>query len=140
MENWIPIEGYEGLYEVSDLGNVRSLTRIVKTHHNGKQPKQGCNLIKSKDSRGYPIVTLCKTGKQKTVRIHRLVALCFIGPPGLSDQVNHINGKKDDNSVANLEWCNASENMKHSFRLGLQKPVRVFGIKNGRYLHGKYAI
>lgn len=108
-ENWRPVVGYEGLYEVSDLGNVRSLKR-----------NKVLSPILDKD--GYYIVNLHKDGKQKTYKIHRLVAEAFIPNPDNKPQINHKSEIKTQNTVwvnedgtidldkSNLEWTTAKEN------------------------------
>ena len=105
QETWKPIAGYEELYEVSDLGRVRSLgndgTRVLKG---------------SKLKNGYLNVCLSKNGNKKTYSIHRLVALTFIPNPNDLPQVNHINEDKTDNRVVNLEWVSAKENCNHGTR------------------------
>ena len=105
MENWKAVNGYEGLYEVSDKGRVKGLkrNRILK------------NIV---DSLGYVRVSLCKENKPKAHKIHRLVAEHFLKPSEYK-VVNHIDGNKENNSVENLEWCNASQNRKHACDTGL---------------------
>lgn len=105
MENWKAVKGYEGLYEVSDKGRVKGLkrNRILK------------NIV---DSLGYVRVSLCKENKPKAHKIHRLVAEHFLKPSEYK-VVNHIDGNKENNSVENLEWCNASQNRKHACDTGL---------------------
>ena len=105
MENWKSVKGYEGLYEVSDKGRVKGLkrNRILK------------NIV---DSLGYVRVSLCKENKPKAHKIHRLVAEHFLKPSEYKI-VNHIDGNKENNSVENLEWCNASQNRKHACDTGL---------------------
>lgn len=98
-ENWLPIEGYEGLYEVSDLGRVRNRRGIImKLHDNGH---------------GYFTVGLYKNGKAKHLYIHRLVATAYIPNPDNLPQVNHKNEDKTDNRVENLEWCTGKYNMNY---------------------------
>ena len=111
-----PIPGYEGLYEISNLGRVKSLK-----FSNERILKPCLNNI------GYPRVGLLKGGAQKNKFIHRLVLLAFIGESEL--QVNHINGIKTDNRLENLEYCTASENIRHSFDTGLN--VGPKGEKHG---------
>lgn len=101
VECWKPVEGYEGLYEVSDMGNVRSLIYL----HTGKT-----RILKPSMCRGYLRVTLCKDRKLKTFSIHRLVATAFVPNMFGDDYVNHINEVKTDNRAANLMWCDAKEN------------------------------
>lgn len=105
-EVWKDIKGYEGLYEVSNLGYVRrkSNKKDLKPWHNYK---------------GYMKVALCKNGEKYEKFIHRLVAETFINNPDNLPQVNHINGNKDHNYVENLEWCTCKENIKHSYEHNL---------------------
>ena len=109
-EIWEDIEGYEGLYRVSNLGRVKSLKR------NTAKERIMCNR---KDKYGYLYVGLCKNGNIKYHKIHRLVAKAFIPNPNNLPQVNHIDGKKENNTVKNLEWCDASYNQIHAVKLGL---------------------
>ena len=121
MENWKPVKGYEGIYEVSDLGNVRSLDKEI--NHNFykgvKFVRKGKILIPFISDRGYLRVTLIKDGKRKKVFVHRLVAEAFIESDTDGLQVNHIDGNKSNNTVGNLEWCTGRENMHHAFDSGL---------------------
>lgn len=102
--HWIDVPGYEGLYQVSDQGQVRN-TRTGKT----LRPDRSVHG-------GYTRVTLSRGNKTARYRTHRLVALAFLPNPENKPQVNHKNGIKTDNRVANLEWCTASENQLHSRR------------------------
>lgn len=122
MEVWKAIPGYEGYYEASTLGVIRSVDRVVQAAN--RQLKQKSKVLKyALDAKGYPRVALSKPGETlKTFTIHRLIALTFMGPRPEGNQINHINGVKTDNSTSNLEYCTQSENALHSFRLGLQKP------------------
>ena len=107
-ELWKPIKNYEGLYEISNLGRLKSLGTF---RHKGK--------IKSirQDKDGYLIATLHKQCKQQTVKIHRLVAEAFIPNPNKLPQVNHKDENKQNNCVDNLEWCTQQYNMSYgSFR------------------------
>ena len=100
QERWKPIFGYDGMYEVSDLGRVRSRKR-------GEW-----KVMSAKKNRGgYLIVNLYKDGKQKTVKIHRLVAQAFIPNDNIfNTEINHRNECKSDNKVSNLEWCDRQYN------------------------------
>lgn len=115
-ENWKDIKNHEGRYQVSDLGNVRSLDRFVPHNKGGLKFNKGKNL-KGTYGAGYKAVGLYCTIKNKLVRIsiHRLVAEAFIPNPENKETVNHINMNKDDNRLCNLEWNTYSENNKHSF-------------------------
>lgn len=119
-EIWKSVVGYEGYYEVSNTGSVRSIDRIVKT----KKAKSGTSFLKGvylKPSviKGYPMVVFSVGNKRVGKKIHRLVAEAFIPNPKNKPQVNHKNGQKEDNSVENLEWCTSLENIRHSFEKGL---------------------
>lgn len=112
-EIWKDIKGYEGIYQVSNLGNVKSLN-----FHREKKEK----LLKPKLTKdGYFETTLFKEGKCKFIRTHRLVAMAFIENPLNKKEINHKDGNKLNNNISNLEWVTSSENQKHAYKLGLQK-------------------
>lgn len=118
MEVWKDIAGYEGLYQVSNLGRVRSFGRYVKNR--SKLVYKPEKLLQpAKDSYGYFVVGLCKNGKAKNFKVHRLVAQTFMHNPENKETVNHINGNKEDNRAENLEFCTNEENLQHAFSLGL---------------------
>ena len=106
-EVWRDIEGYEGLYQISDIGRIKSL--ITGKIRNLQMNKWG-----------YPVIILTKDKKQKQMFVHRLVAKAFIPKIEGKNEVNHINGDKTDNRKENLEWCTKSENIRHAFRTGLK--------------------
>ena len=116
MEIWKDIKNYEGLYQVSNLGRVKSLDRKVRTgiKHNEYKIAKGKILKLNQKRNGYLTADLCKNGNVKTISVHRLVANAFIPNPFNKEQVNHINAKKYDNRVKNLEWCTAEENRNHA--------------------------
>jgi hypothetical protein len=114
MEIWKDIPEYEGLYKVSNLGNVRSLPRATTK---GGLLKQQVN-----SRNGYCYVCLSCNGKIALKRVHILVAEAFFGVRKNGVQVNHLDGDKTNNNIANLEYCTQSENMKHAYATGLQKP------------------
>lgn len=123
-EIWKPIEGYEGLFEVSDRGNVRSLDKYDR---NGRFWK-GKTLSKNVVSSGYHRVVLCVNNCSKHMYVHRLVADAFIPNPENKETVNHKDGDKTNNAVDNLEWATQGENIKHSFReLGHKKSRAQLG-------------
>lgn len=104
-EEWKDVIGYEGLYQVSNLGRVKSLDRIVTTKEN-KSWKLDEKLLKPHlGNNGYYAVALCKNGKVKRLSIHRLVASAFIDNPENLPCVNHKSENKLENTVENLEWC-----------------------------------
>ena len=121
-EIWKDIKGYEGLYQVSNLGNVRSLDRYKK-NNKGKYLQRGVVLKKNHDKDGYSIVGLYKSGNSCTKKVHRLVAQAFIPNPKNKPTVNHKNGIRDDDKLSNLEWATMSENQLHAFRVLKRKPV-----------------
>ena len=103
-EQWRDVDGYDGMYQVSDLGRVRSLK-----YGKVKVMKQG------KNRKGYLFVNLHRYGKQKNVSVHRLVASAFIPNDDESKtQINHINEVKSENRVSNLEWCSAQYNSTYN--------------------------
>lgn len=108
-EQWKDIPGYEGLYQVSDQGNVKSLSY----RRSGKPKLLHLNLLPS----GYLLVGLCKQNKLKMHYVHRLIALAFYGPSTLT--VNHIDGIKTNNRLSNLEYLTVLENIEHGHRIGL---------------------
>lgn len=120
-EYWCDVNGYEGIYQVSNLGNVRSLDRVI-TRKNGKKLAIKGQLMKLHlDHRGYLRLNLRHLGKDKNSKIHRLVAQAFLPNPHNKPQVNHLNGDKLDNNVCNLEWCTQNENIEHAFANGLMR-------------------
>lgn len=109
-EKWKDIEGYSGYYQISSLGRVKSLVRQDTKGRN----VGGKYLHSSKDKDGYLQIGLCKLGKKKKVKIHRLVAETFIPNPDNKPQVNHKDGDRGNPERHNLEWMTDEENKKHS--------------------------
>ena len=118
-EIWKDIEGYEGLYQVSNRGRVKSLERIVM-RKNGR-PYSVPELIKERqiDHKGYDRIGLNKNGKKKRFFVHRLVLQAFNPSSDETLEVNHIDGNKLNNNVENLEWVTSSENSIHAFKNNL---------------------
>lgn len=111
-ENWKDVPDYEGLYQVSDLGNIKSAySNII--------------LKPSVDRYGYVRFSATKNKKQKTLRIHRIVMNVF-NPTKAFMQINHIDGNKANNALSNLEWCTDSENKKHAYAAGLMPKGNQF--------------
>ena len=126
MEIWKDVEGYEGLYQVSNLGRVKSLARTCKTKGNGIRDVKECIRKTITSNCGYVMVLLCKDNKAKHCLMHRLVANAFVGNPDNLPQVNHKDGDKANNKADNLEWVTSSENNKHKFEeLGYKPHNRI---------------
>ena len=126
-EEWRDVVGYEGLYQVSDQGRVRSF----------KWNKERF-LKPSMDKDGYLLVTLCTGGKPKTLKVHRLVCEAFHENPENKLDVNHINENKTDNRACNLEWSTRKENCNHGTRnvrmaIAKSRPIAQYTL-NGKLL------
>lgn len=126
-EVWKPVVGYEGLYEVSDLGRVRSVARILNHKHIGMMRKHAVYLKQFSSFRNgrrrYFNVRLCGIGDDKTKKVHRLVAAAFIGPCPDGMQVNHIDGNVHNNTVRNLEYVTPKMNAIHARDTGLRTDI-----------------
>ncbi|MDN3048054.1 NUMOD4 domain-containing protein [Enterococcus faecium] len=133
-EIWRDIEGYEGLYQVSNLGGVRSLDRLIERKDGKKCLRKGKSLASADNGRGYLVVCLYKDGIQKSVHIHKLVAEAFISNPENKPTVDHINRVTTDNRAQNLRWATMSEQADNRDR---EKPVT--GIKGDTILYFKSA-
>ena len=111
-EEWRDVVGYEGLYQVSSMGRVKSLERKDCL---GRTVKE--RILKSRTNRyGYMEVNLCADGKRKMLKVHRLVCQAFHDNPDNKPEVNHVNEDKTDNRACNLEWCTVKENNNHGTR------------------------
>lgn len=120
-EIWVDIMGYEGYYQVSNIGNVKTMKREVKMFNGGSYLSDERLMIPNITPKGYLRVGLLKDKIVKKYLVHRLVAHHFIENNQNYDQINHIDGNKKNNCLSNLEWCNNSQNVKHSYKIGLQK-------------------
>lgn len=119
-EMWKDIPGYESLYKINNIGIVKSLERFVNNGHKDILKKEKIRKNhKNKD--GYLFIRLSKNGITKGYSVHRLVAQAFIPNPNNYPEINHIDGNKLNNAISNLEWCNRTKNVRHSFELGLNK-------------------
>lgn len=153
-EQWRPVVGYEGFYEVSDLGRVKSLDREIHYQDGRIYFLKGRVLKNQLLKSGYVNVNLSVNGKQRVYTVHALVASAFIEKGEHDTQVNHKDGNKSSNRLDNLEWCCQSHNMKHAYKNGLAMPTRGstsgsfkgdiegFNIKTGEtlILSGEYDI
>ena len=125
MLEWKDVVGYEGLYQVSCLGDIRSFP---------KKTRRGTRILKPHITQGYKFVHLCKDKSVRKKRIHRAVAEAFIQNPHNLPQVNHINSDRGDNSISNLEWVTSQRNNEHGqaktwhFKL-YGEPVTIYNIR-----------
>lgn len=140
MEHWKDIRGYEGTYQVSDAGRIKSIGRVKycgKNVVNGAYYKE--KILKGNPGRfGYLRVNLWKNNRCKMHKIHQIVAKHFIPNTNNLSDINHKDGIKSNNAVSNLEWMNRSDNLKHAYRLGLKKAA--FTGKKGRDHHNSKAV
>jgi len=129
IEIWKDVIGFEGLYQVSNTGNVKSMPKHIK---NGVSSfVSEVNILKnSLTGGGYYRVNLRSNSTTKSMLVHRLIAMAFIPNPQGKLYINHKNGIKTDNSIDNLEWCTHRENMVHAFETGLIKVDRDVRLKN----------
>lgn len=119
-EIWKDVVGYEGLYQVSNLGRVKTLP---------KRGHKSCIMKPSLKKDGYIRIHLSKNAISKTLYVHRIVAEAFLPRCNNKYEVNHINGIKTDNSVDNLEWVTRSRNQLHAIEMGLRSPSPMTGRK-----------
>jgi len=122
-EIWHPCAGFETHYEVSNLGNVRSIERMVNHYCGGSKVNPSTILKAGKSKSGYLTVSFCIDGVKSNQSVHRLVARAFIENESNKPQVNHKDGNKHNNNVDNLEWVTRSENGLHAYRV-LKVPTR----------------
>lgn len=123
-EEWRPIKGYEGLYEVSNMGRVKSLHR-----------SKSVIMKQSMNPHGYMFLGLMKDGTRSNKLVHRLVATAFIRNPNNYKAVNHKDGNKKNNTVDNLEWCTSRYNTRHAYHNGL---INVDALKKSVILYKRY--
>lgn len=127
-EEWRDVVGYEGMYIVSNLGNVMSIPRTVNGHY-CRYTVPGYMLTKHVDKKGYLRVDLSKNNQGSSIKVHRLVAMAFIPNESNKPQINHIDGNKKNNHVDNLEWCTNGENQIHAYAHGLNHHAETSGRK-----------
>lgn len=132
-EVYVDIRGYEGYYQVSNYGNVRSLDRVIVEKTGKTQTLKGRVLKQRINCSGYSEVGLRRNGNRATLAIHKLVAQAFISNPNNKPTVNHLNGIKTDNNISNLEWATYSENLSHAYKAGLRTPVLIKDVGQKNY-------
>lgn len=127
MEKWRAIKGWEGAYEVSDRGRVRSIERMRASKTPAGMPceqKVKPRVLKQRRKRnGYMSVCLSRDGRHWYPNVHRLVADAFLPPHGDAEVVNHLNLNRADNRAENLEWCTQRDNIQHAIRAGVRPPA-----------------
>ena len=137
-EVWRPVSGFEGCYEVSSEGAIRSIDRTVECRTRSGaliQRRTRGRLLKSwADCNGYRAVYLCAHGQRRAINVHRIVATEFCALREGCNDVNHKDGVKDRNAAANLEWVTRKENMTHALEIGLsdkRKPIMATSVETG---------
>lgn len=127
MSKWRDVKGWEGLYQVSDLGEIRSVARIVKRSNGTVQHFKGRLMAVGPNTEGYLVLRLSNSsmGRRQMARAHRLVADAFLANPDNLNEINHIDGNKTNNCASNLEWCTTKQNALHSIKNGLNKIAKL---------------
>lgn len=134
-EIWKPIKGYEGLYEVSNLGRVKSLSRKVNSYLGENTRTMRERIMKQRIRNSYFIVQLKKDGIRKSYQVHRLVAEAFIPNPKNKSIVNHLDYNPRNNIVDNLEWCTQKENVNYSIQRMKHKKSVTHTNTSERYIY-----
>lgn len=132
-EIWKDINGYDGYYQVSNVGRIKRLQRDTLVRHPTKpyyRHLQELILSPNSDKDGYLTITLSANGMEKNVRIHRLVGVAFLENHNGYDQINHKDGNKRNNNVSNLEWCDCKYNQLHAWKTGLKKTLKIAQISS----------
>ena len=126
-EVWKDIKDFEGFYQISNLGRLKTLARTVGARNGKTREISAKILVIQHNEQGYCRITFTKNKKIFGRKVHRLVAYHFIGEPSTNQtDVNHKDGNKENNRVDNLEWCTRGENVSHAIRTGLKK---ITGVK-----------
>lgn len=131
-EIWKQMVGYEDIYQVSNMGRIKSNKRSI-IHHGTTTILPEIIMRQHSTSKGYLSFRACVNYKTKLILVHVAVAEAFLKKPSEKSDVNHIDGDKSNNHENNLEWCTRSENLKHAYKLGLKEkadwvPIPIHGI------------
>ena len=128
-EEWRPIIGYEGYYEVSNLGRAKSVSRVINRESTGNITKIGAIRKVHWTPKGYYRIQLVKEKESKNHQVHRLVGEAFVPNPDNKPFINHKNSIRTDNRVENLEWVTPSENLIHAYDFGFKEPNLKYIVK-----------
>lgn len=145
MEIWKDIKGYDGCYQVSNLGNIRSLNRRVVNRQSGStRTCKGGMIAPFDNGHGYLVVSLCKEHIRHNHYVHRLVAEAFVENPDEKTIINHLDYNTKNNNASNLEWCTQVENIRHSVE-HMRKPrskckPTITGHKHIGFRYGKFRV
>jgi hypothetical protein len=127
-EIWKPVVGYEGVYEVSNKGRIKSVERIVDAKNHKIHKRESIRNLKIHN--GYYYITLSKNSKNETLAVHRIVAMAFLDKPNEKNHIDHINTNRLDNRVENLKWCTRLENARNP----ITRQNVILAHKNESYL------
>ena len=130
IEIWKDIKGYENLYQISNMGRVKSLERIIIRCDNKTQTIKEKILKTRIGNNGYYTIILSKKGEIKKIDIHRLIAIAFIPNPDNKPCIDHINGDRTDNRIENLRWVTQKENINN--------PISISKMKNNHHLKNTF--
>jgi len=139
-EEWRDIKGWEGSYQASNFGRIRSVDRFVKDKKDFQKKIKGKIINPSMGTHGYLSISLYNNGISKTYTVHKIIAITFIEPIRGKNFINHIDGNKINNHLSNLEHVTRSENDKHAFKIGLKTPNRGMLGKFGKDNYGSKSI
>jgi len=124
FERFVPITRYEGMYDISNFGRVRSLDRFCRNRWGTQRPVKSRIMVIGQTKYGYKQILLAKEGKSVKFFIHRLVAIAFIENASDYPQVNHLDGDKSNNCATNLEWVTSQQNCHHALENKLYEVAR----------------
>lgn len=131
-EEWKEVSGFEGKYQISTTGLVKSMDRFVPSGFGSERPIKGCLIKQGEHPQGYRYVLFSDCGKSKKFLVHRLVAMTFIDNLNYYPQVNHLDGNKSNNDICNLEWVTAQQNCHHAIANKLYVNAKGINCSNAK--------